>query len=298
MSDARIETIGFIGLGNIGLPASINLMRSGFKVVGFSLTNMEAFAEAGGIAAASAADAAGRCDVLVQCLPVAASLESAVYGPEGLLKTMRPGATLIELSTYALKDKTRLLNAVEKAGGKLLDCELTARSGGATVAERECVLFISGDETLARAMRPVFDGLTNHSVYLGGFGTSLKLKTVNNLLVAVHSVAAAEAMALGHRAGIDLRVMAEHLPRGAGGSAALANFAPQIAAGGFDKLLIGEMKIFNKYFDFIADLSESCGGVTPLADAARDYLTRAVAAGLGEQDLSAVYKIFDEGRRP
>jgi 3-hydroxyisobutyrate dehydrogenase-like beta-hydroxyacid dehydrogenase len=82
-------------------------MQSGFRVIGFSLTNLDRFAETGGVAAKSAADVAAQCDVIINCLPVAAALDEAAYGPQGILKTLRKGAVVIELSSYLLKDKER-----------------------------------------------------------------------------------------------------------------------------------------------------------------------------------------------
>jgi 3-hydroxyisobutyrate dehydrogenase-like beta-hydroxyacid dehydrogenase len=297
MDKQGIGTIGFIGLGNIGLPAAVNLIQSGHRVVGFSLDNLDRFAAAGGMPAASAAEVAAQCDVVINCLPVAAALEAAVYGPNGILQTLRPGTVVIELSSYALKDKERLRDAIAAKGGKLLDCELTARAAGKTVAERESVIFISGDEQTAKAMAPVFDGMTPHSVYLGGFGTSLRLKTVNNLLVGVHIMAAAEAISLGAKAGIDPQVLATLLPRGAGGSAALSNYGPRMASRKFAEDISGEMKIFDKYFDLVEDLAGECGAATPLLDVARTYFRRAMADGHAHHDVSSVFLAI-EAERP
>ncbi len=88
MSINGAKEVGFIGLGMIGLPAATNLIKAGFEVVGFSLDNLKAFASAGGIVARSAADVAEKCDVILQCPPVATSLEFAVYGADGILKTL------------------------------------------------------------------------------------------------------------------------------------------------------------------------------------------------------------------
>jgi 3-hydroxyisobutyrate dehydrogenase-like beta-hydroxyacid dehydrogenase len=145
MAAVEGEKIGFIGLGEIGLPAAINLVKSGFAVVGFSLANMEAFAAAGGTPAPSAAEVARQCDVIVHCLPVAAALEDAAYGAQGTLKGLRKGAVVVELSSYMLKDKERLRDAIHAAGGELMDCEITSRYAGKSVTAREALIMISGD---------------------------------------------------------------------------------------------------------------------------------------------------------
>lgn len=287
-----LHHIGFIGLGNIGLPMSRVLLQSGFSITGYSLTNMDAFVAAGGIAAASAAGVARACDIVLQCLPAAPALESAVYGPRGILAALRPGAVVIELSSYSLKDKERLRDAIIAKGGALLDCELTARNAGKTVAAREEVIFTGGDEALAREMQPIFDALTPHHRYMGGFGATLKVKTVNNLLVGVNAMAAAEALALGARAGLDPVLLAQLLPMGAGTSASLENYGLAMAEGRYADIITGELHVFNKYFALIEDLASSCGAPTPLTDVSREYFTRAMESGHAGHGLQALFDVM------
>jgi 3-hydroxyisobutyrate dehydrogenase-like beta-hydroxyacid dehydrogenase len=289
--------VGFIGLGNIGLPAARNLIERGWHVVGYSLAGMEAFVAAGGDAAGSAADVAARCDVIIQCLPVAAALEAACYGPEGVLAGLRPGAVVIELSSYALADKIRLRDALAAASAGLLDCEITARSAGRSVSAREAVIFLGGDRELAERHRGLLEALTDHCVYVGPFGASLKVKTVNNLLVGVNALAAAEAMSLGVKAGIDPGVLAELLPRGAGGSAALSNYAPAMARRDFDSIVAGEMGVFAKYFALIEDLAAQSDAATPLADIAARYVRRALAQGEGKRDMQWLFAMLESETR-
>lgn len=287
-----LSHVGFIGLGNIGLPMTEVLLKSGFQVTGFSLTNMNRFTAAGGQAAASAADVARSCKVILQCLPAAPALESAVYGPDGILAALRPGSVVIELSSYALKDKQRLRDALAAKDAALLDCELTARNAGKTVLAREEVIFVGGDEQLARQMKPVFDALTPHHRYMGGFGATLKVKTVNNLLVGVNAMAAAEALALGARAGLDPVLLAELLPMGAGTSASLENYGLAMAEKRYADIITGELGVFNKYFSLIDDLSKDCGAPTPLTDVTRGYFNRAMADGHASHGLQALYEVM------
>lgn len=284
--------IGFIGIGNIGLPMTQVLLQAGFKVTGFSLTNLDKFEAAGGRAAASAADVARACQVILQCLPTASALESAVYGPAGLLSTIRPGGVVIELSSYALQDKARLRDALAAKDAALLDCELTARRAGKTVLAREEVIFVGGDHDLAQRLKPIFDALTPHNRYMGGFGATLKVKIVNNLLVGVNAMAAAEALALGARAGLDPATLAELLPMGAGASASLENYGLAMAERRYADIIAGELGTFNKYFALIDDLAKSCGAPTPLADVARARFQRAINEGHAAHDLQALFDVM------
>jgi putative dehydrogenase len=289
MSRLGIQRVGFIGLGEIGLPAATNPIKSGFEVVGFSLTNMDRFVEAGGQAASSAADVAQQCDVIVNCLPVAAALESAVYGPEGILKTLRKGAVLIELSSYLLKDKERLRDAVNAAGGELMDCEITSRYAGKSVTAREALILVSGDPETAKRIDPVLKGITEGNVYLGGFGTSLTIKTVNNALVGIHIVAAAESMAFGMKAGIDPNVLYRVLSTGAAGSAQLTNLGMRMAERKWDREFSGLIAIFEKYLKLSEALAADVDASTPMGDAMRAYFRKTIADGHSEHDISSVF---------
>lgn len=290
---AKESPVGFIGMGTIGLPAAINLIKAGYSVVGFSLDNMDKFQAEGGLAAQSAADVAARCDVIVHCLPIAKSLDAAVYGETGILKTLRPGTVVIELSTYALEDKQRLRDALVAAKGHLLDCELTARAAGKSVAERECIIFAGGDKQLVDRFQPLFDAVTRHVVYVGEFGATLRLKTVNNLLVGVHFMAAAEAISLARKAGIDPRIVSDLLSGGAGGSASLALYGRSMAEENFDRGSGGPMSIFDKYFDLVEELAGECGAKTPLLDVTRALYRQTIAMGYGDRGIASIVRAFD-----
>ncbi len=287
-----LSSLGFIGLGNIGLPMSVVLLQAGFKVTGYSLTNIEKFEKAGGVAASSAADVARRCSVILQCLPAAPALESAVYGDDGILSVLSPGSVLIELSSYSLADKARLRQAIEAKDSALLDCELTARSAGKTVAAKEEVIFVGGDKELADEMKPVFDALTPHNRYMGEFGATLKVKTVNNLLVGVNAMAAAEALALGARAGLDPVLLAELLPQGAGNSMSLENYGLAMAQERYAEILTGELGVLNKYFGLIDDLATACGAATPLTDVTRKYFDKAMQSGHAHHGVQALFDVL------
>lgn len=289
MPEPCIQRVGFIGLGEIGLPAATNLIKSGFEVVGFSLTNMDRFAEAGGHASVSAADVAQQCDVIINCLPTAAALESAAYGAEGILRTMRKGAVLIELSSYLLKDKERLRDAVHAADGELMDCEITSRYAGRSVTAREALILVSGDPETAKRIDPVLKGITEENVYLGGFGTSLTIKTVNNALVGIHIVAAAESMAFGMKAGIDPKLLYRVLSAGAAGSAQLTNLGMRMAEHKWDREFSGQIQTFEKYLKLSAQLAADVDASTPMGDVMSAYIRKTIAAGHREHDISSVF---------
>jgi 3-hydroxyisobutyrate dehydrogenase len=204
---------------------------------------------------------------------------------------------VIDLASYALADKIRLRDAIQSAGGALLDCEITARAAGKSVIAREAVIFVGGAAGLAEQCRPLLESITDDCVYVGPFGASLRVKTVNNLLVGVHALAAAEAMALGVKAGIEPQILARLLPRGAGGSAALSNYATVMAERDFDRIIAGELGVFIKYFKLIEEMAADCKAITPLADVSAGYFREAIANGHAHRDMQSLFALLSAKSR-
>jgi len=290
------QKIGFIGLGIMGFPAAVNLLRGGFDVVGYSLDNLGKFAAAGGIVAASSAEVAKSADIIVHCLPLAEALDDVVYGPNGILKTLRPGSVVIELSSYALEDKERLLTALNGVGAHLLDCEMTSRAGQETVANREFCILISGDPKTCETMQPVFDGMTDNSFYIGPFGSSLTVKLVINHLVSIHIMAAVETISLGIKAGLDPNVLIGLLEKSAGDSAVIRKYGSRIATRSFDENIGGTVRVFSKYFNLIETLARSAEAATPLFHITHQYYRRALEAGFEKRDISSIFEILHADR--
>src|ERR1700760_1500077 len=207
-----MQRVGVIGLGVMGLPIARNLMERGFEVIGYRRSGSPELAEAGGTVAASAAEVAENSDVLLSIVPDADAVTDVVTGPHGTLTTMRPGTVHIEMSTVDVGRKQAVRDAVAEAGGELLDAPISG--GPPLVVARKATTFVSGAEAAAEQVRPVLDAIAGPWVYTGAFGTGALMKYVANLLLAVHTVAAAEAMELARRGRLGL----ELVPRAPGES--------------------------------------------------------------------------------
>src|SRR5580700_5577736 len=185
-----MDRVGVIGLGKMGLPIARNLMDRGFGVIGYRRSGSPELAAAGGIVAASAAEVAAAADVLLSIVPDA----------DGTLKQLRPGTIHLEMSTIDVPRKARLRDEVQARGGDLLDCPISGSPG--MVAPRLATTFASGEQESVEKVSEVLDAISGPWVYTGAFGTGAQLKYIANLLLAVHTVAAAEAMALARRSGL------------------------------------------------------------------------------------------------
>lgn len=278
--------VGVIGLGRMGLPIARNLLERGFAVTGYRRAGSPELHAAGGAVAGSAAEVAAGCDVLVSILPDDRALAEVVLGPQGTLATLRPGTVHIEMSTVDLSVKDRIRAAVAGAGGDLLDAPISGSPG--MVAPRLATTFVSGQPASVEAVRPVLDALSGPWVYAGAFGAGAHLKYVSSLLVAVHTVAAAEAIVLARRAGLDLELVQQTLDNSIAGSAILRQRGPVMRARTWSPAP-GPVDTLHPILQQVEEYAASLGLSTSLFAAAKTVFDKAVADGWGELDIAAVH---------
>jgi 3-hydroxyisobutyrate dehydrogenase-like beta-hydroxyacid dehydrogenase len=284
-----METVGLIGVGKIGLPVGENLIKSGYRVVGYRRSSLADFEKLGGVAGRSSADVGAQADIVFSCLPSSEALEDVVQGPNGLIKSARPGQIIVELGSYPVPDKERYVAPLASKGAVFLDGEVSGTPG--MVSARKAVIYLAGDkEACAKAERYV-GGFADTCLYFGPFGAASRVKLVNNLLVAVHIAAAAEAMALGLKAGVDVDLMIKAIAGGSGGSTQFGIRAPWMAQRRFLPPQ-GTAPALQHYFDMIGEFADSVGVATPMLDRAVELYDKFMAMGLGEKDVAAMVDVI------
>ncbi len=284
--------VGMIGLGIMGSAISANMLKAGLQVVGFDIVpeRVEALCALGGRGAASAADVAGQCQVIMTSLPGVAALEEVTQGPDGLLAA-GAGSTVIEVSTLPIADKQRAHDVLQEAGTVLLDCPLSGT--GAQAASGDLVVFGSGDKAAYEACAPVFAAFSRSQYYLGEFGNGSAMKFAANLLVAIHNVAAAEALVLGRKAGLDAGTMLEVLSDSAGNSRMLEIRGPLMTKGEYDDATM-KVDLWQKDMSIITDFARALGCPTPLFSATVPIYSAALGQGRGKQDTAVVCAVLEE----
>src|SRR5215472_11922520 len=254
-----METVGFVGVGKIGLPAAENLIKSGYRVLGYRRSSLAEFEKIGGVAARSPAEIGAETDIVFSCLPSSQALEEVVHGPHGFIKSARPGQIIVELGSHPVPDKERHVGPLAAKGAIFLDGEVSGTPG--MVSARKAVIYLAGDkEACAKAERFV-RGFADSCLYFGTFGAASRVKLVNNLLVAVHIAAAAEAMALGLKAGVDVDLMIKAIAGGSGGSTQFGIRAPWMAQRRFLPPQ-GTAPALQHYFDMIGAFADGLGVAT------------------------------------
>jgi putative dehydrogenase len=281
-----MDRVGVIGLGKMGLPIAMNLMTRGFHVTGYRRSGSPELAAAGGTVAGSAAEVAAAADVLLSIVPAAEDVEEIIGGPAGTLTTMKPGTIHIEMSTIDVDRKARIRDAVQARGGDLLDCPITGSPG--MVAPRLATTFASGDQASVETVSAVLDAISGPWVYTGAFGTGARMKYIANLLLAVHTVAAAEAVALARRSGLDLELVQRTLDNSIASSAIWKQRAPLMAERTWSPAP-GPIRTLHPILEQIEDHAAQTGLSAPVFAAAKEVFDKALADGWGDLDIASVH---------
>jgi putative dehydrogenase len=281
-----MDRVGVIGLGKMGLPIAMNLMTRGFHVTGYRRSGSPELAAAGGTVAGSAAEVAAAADVLLSIVPGAEDVEEIIGGPAGTLTAMKPVTIHIEMSTIDVDRKARLRDQVRAKGGDLLDCPITGSPG--MVAPRLATTFASGDQASVEAVSAVLDAISGPWVYTGAFGTGARMKYIANLLLAVHTVAAAEAVALARRSGLDLELVQRTLDNSIASSAIWKQRAPLMAERAWSPAP-GPIRTLHPILEQIEDHAAQAGLPTPVFAAAKEVFDKALADGWGDLDIASVH---------
>jgi len=284
-----METVGLVGVGKIGLPIAENLIKSGYRVLGYRRSSLADFEKIGGIAARSPAEIGAQTDIVFSCLPSSRALEDVVHGPNGLVKSARRGQIIVELGSHPVPEKQRHVAPLAAKGASFLDGEVSGTPG--MVSARKAVIYLAGDkEACAQAERFV-GGFADSCLYFGPFGAASRVKLVNNLLVAINIAATAEAMALGLKAGVDVDLMIKAIATGSGGSTQFGIRAPWMAQRRFLRAQ-GTAPALQHYFDMIGEFADSMGVATPMLDRAVELYDKFMDMGLGEKDVAAMVDVI------
>jgi putative dehydrogenase len=281
-----MTTVGIVGLGLLGHAVASRLIKAGHRVVGVDLlpARVEALTALGGAAAPSPAAVAQSAEAVCTLLPSLAAVEEATLGAGGIVAGARPGLMVIQMSTISPTLTTRLDE--EMAARKLgfLDCPVSGTS--AMVERGDGIIFVGGARALYDRWRPVLESVLPRAVHVGRAGQAMVLKLVANLLVALHSAAAAEALTLARRGGLDLNVVLDVLTASAANSRMLELRGPMMARGEFPAQM--KLDLFMKDLHLMQEAAAAVGAPLPLTDLAERLYAAAQAAGHGSEDLSVV----------
>jgi 3-hydroxyisobutyrate dehydrogenase-like beta-hydroxyacid dehydrogenase len=281
-----MATVGIVGLGLLGSAVASRLRAAGHAVVGYDVVpeRVQALVALGGRAAPSAEAVARGSEAVCVVLPSLASVEEVVLGPRGLTPSGRVDQTIIQMSTISPSLTERLAREVSVKGLAFLDCPISGTSG--MVAQGDGIIFVGGERSVFDRWRPVLESVLPRAVFVGRPGQAMALKLVANLLIALHSAAAAEALLLAKRAGLDLGLVLDVLTKSAATSRMLEVRGPLMAKREFPPQM--KLDLFMKDLHLIQDAARQAGAPLPLTDVAERLYARAMADGHAGEDLAVV----------
>lgn len=285
-----LPTLGVIGLGIMGSAMSANLMRAGYRVLGFDIlaARRREHARRGGEAAPSARSVARRASILITSLPSSSALLETA---ETLAQAGHPRQLIIETSTLPLAVKEEARRILRGAGPTLLDCPLSGT--GAQARAKDLVVYVSGERGPCTRIGPVLEGFSRAHYFVGPFGAGSRMKFVANLLVAIHNVAAAEALVLGMKAGLDAGLVLRVMSDSAGSSRMLQVRGPMMVKGDYRNATM-KLDVWQKDMAIIGDFARELSCPTPLFAASAPVYAAALAAGRRTQDTAAVCAVLEE----
>ena len=284
-----MSTVTFVGIGAIGLPMARRLVDAGHDTTGVDkLPAALERAAAAGVPAVGGFGAAPRAEFVVAMVATPDQLDALVS--EALAGVA--GQRWIVMSTVGPESVRAQAVRLTAAGASVLDVPVTG--GVARARTGELTLFASGPAADVAAARPVLDALGVVREVGAEVGDGQAIKVVNQHLCAVHIVAAAEALALAGRLGLDRAQVLALVEQGAAGSFMLSDRGPRMLQG-TDVEVASAISIFVKDSGLVADAAAAVGARTPLLDVARDRYVRAADAGLAARDDSRVIETYAEG---
>jgi putative dehydrogenase len=282
--------VGIIGLGIMGGAFARNLIADGWIVAGVDPdpARHKEMTKAGVAVSDSVKELIAEAPVVITSLPSPKALHAVV---QQIADARVKPRIVIEASTFALDDKVAAEKVLRKAGHTMLDCPVSGT--GAQAAVKDLVVYASGDaKAIAKAM-PVFSGFSRKTENLGAFGNGSKMKYVANLLVAIHNVAAAEAMVLGMKAGLDPEQIFKFANGGAGQSRMFEVRGPMMVADDYSEATMKNY-VWQKDMAVIGEFAAKLGVPTPLFSATLPVYASAMSVGYAEQDTGAVCGVLEK----
>ena len=285
------ETIGFVGLGIMGLPMAKNLLEAGYDVVGHNRSRepVEELVDHGGGSADSPKEATERADVLITCLPDSAVVSELMRADEGILAGVGEGTTVVDMSTISPTVTEELAAEVSERGGAMLDAPISGGEEGAI--EGTLSIMVGGESEVLDANREILEAMGGTITHCGPSGAGQVTKACNQIVVANTMQAVSEALVFAEKAGADLEAVVDAISGGAAGCWALDNRAPTMIRGEFDPGFFASYQY--KDLRIATDAGEAFGSPMPITEVTHEMYKAMEENGMGKDDNSGVMQIVE-----
>ena len=285
--------VGFIGVGNMGGPMCRNIVRNtNHEVIVFDLDpdSVAACTALGAVAATSVADVASRCDVVITSLPIPRVVEEVALGPDGIAAHAKPGTVFVDLSTNSPATAKRVHAGMKAKGIAMLEAPV---SGGTPRAkDGTIVIMVGGDAAVFEQQLPLLKSFSVSVVHVGEIGMGSAAKLINNMLAFCNAAAAAEALMLGKRTGIDLHKLDAVIRNASGMSSAYNGMATKAFAGDFQPTFA--LDLAHKDLRLALEMADELGVPGLIAPQVMSLMRMARGMGLGSSDSASVIQVYEK----
>ncbi|AYH45489.1 2-hydroxy-3-oxopropionate reductase [Azoarcus sp. DN11] len=283
--------VGFVGLGLMGRPMALNLMKAGHKVQVWSRRreSMQPLLDAGAGACASAAEVASRAEVVISMVADAPDVEHVALGPQGVADGARPGLIFVDMSTIAPAAAQAIAAKLKARGIEMLDAPVSGGEIGAINAT--LTIMVGGDAAAFARVKPLFEAMGKTVSLIGASGAGQVAKACNQILTGVGVAAVAEAMNFAQKSGVDAAKVREALLGGFAYSRVLENHGQRMLDRNFKPGFKAWMH--QKDLRIVMEEAHRLGLALPTSAATAQMLNAMVGSGLGENDSIAMLKLLE-----
>lgn len=284
--------VAFIGMGTMGAPMALNLLKAGHKVTVHNRTREKeaAVAAAGARRAASPAEAAEGAEVVIICVSDTPDLDRVTLGESGVIHGAAPGTVVVDMSTVSPGATRRIAAALRERGVHMIDAPVSGGSEGARKGTLS--IMVGGEEADLDKVRPALEAMGNTITHVGPIGSGQLAKAINQIVVAGTYWGVAEGMALGLKAGLDMQKVVQAVGGGAAGSWAMTNRSGNMINNSYP--LGFKVRLHRKDLNIALAVARELGVTLPVAAYVEQVETGLIARGHGDEDISVIARSIRE----
>lgn len=284
--------IGFVGLGIMGAPMALNLMKAGFSLKVYNRSDrpgVREVVEAGGRRAASPREAAEGSDVIITIVTDTPDVEAVILGEDGVVHGARRGATVIDMSTISPRVTREISARLKESGVHMLDAPV---SGGDVGARQGTLsIMVGGEQAVFDDCRPVFEAMGKNINLIGGSGAGQTTKACNQIAVACANLAMAEALMLAAASDMDVQKVLDAISGGAAGSWQMTNLGPRILKGDFEPGFM--VRLQQKDLKLVLEAANDVKLALPGTSIAHQYFNIVERLGGADEGTQALIKAYE-----
>ncbi len=283
--------LGFIGLGVMGRPMALNLLKAGYAMTVYARRPAAAapLVAAGARAVASSAEVARAADVVFTLVTTSADSEQVALGAHGIIEGARAGGVVVDMATISPLATRRIAEALEARGVEHLDAPVSGGPMGAQSAT--LAIMVGGKPSVFERVRPLFERLGATILHMGDHGAGQVTKACNQLALTVTAQGVAEALALARRCGLDPARVREVMMGGVAASRVLELFGARMVGRNFGTGI--DTRLYHKDLGIVLELAQEAGLPLPAGAAVKQQLNALMDAGDGSADFSVLIRVLE-----